>query len=119
MGLFPGRFYRASPFPSFDVWDLDTVDNGVTDQLYHELKHPERWDVFIGHFLGVDHVGHKFGPNHPEMARKLAQMNAVLEHVTTNLPDDCVLFAMGDHGMTMTGDHGGDSNDVSVEIMAV
>jgi phosphatidylinositol glycan class O len=27
------------------------------------------------------------------------------------MPDDCVLFVMGDHGMTMSGDHGGDSHD--------
>lgn len=111
MGLFPGRFNRAYPYPSFDVWDLDTVDIGVTKHLYNELNQPHEWDVFIGHFLGVDHVGHKFGPNHPEMTRKLSEMNKVLEHVTSHLPEDCVLFVMGDHGMTMTGDHGGDSHD--------
>ena len=27
------------------------------------------------------------------------------------LDDDTVLFVMGDHGMTRTGDHGGDSED--------
>ena len=27
------------------------------------------------------------------------------------LDDDTVLFVMGDHGMTQTGDHGGDSDD--------
>ena len=111
MGLFPNRFQRAYPYPSFDVWDLDTVDNGVTKHLFNELNHPHHWDVFIGHFLGVDHVGHKYGPNHPEMTRKLSEMNTVIEHVTSHLPEDCVLFVMGDHGMTMTGDHGGDSND--------
>ena len=94
MGLFPGRFNRAYPYPSFDVWDLDTVDTGVTKHLYNELKNPHEWDVFIGHFLGVDHVGHKFGPNHPEMKRKLSEMNKVLEHVTSYLPEDCVLFVM-------------------------
>ena len=83
----------------------------MTKHLLNELEHPHKWDVFIGHFLGVDHVGHKYGPNHPEMARKLSEMNTVLEHVTSHLPEDCVLFVMGDHGMTMTGDHGGDSND--------
>ena len=111
MGLFPNRFQRAYPYPSFDVWDLDTVDNGVTKHLMNELDHPQDWDVFIGHFLGVDHVGHKYGPNHPEMTRKLSEMNSILEHVASHLPDDCVLFVMGDHGMTMTGDHGGDSHD--------
>ena len=29
MQLFPAQFAAASPFPSFNVQDLDTVDNGV------------------------------------------------------------------------------------------
>ena len=40
-----------------------------------------------------------------------AQVNEVVRHVSRSLPADCVLFVMGDHGMTMTGDHGGDSRD--------
>jgi len=36
------------------------------------------WDVLIAHFLGVDHCGHKHGPDHPEMAKKLTQMNEML-----------------------------------------
>lgn len=31
--------------------------------------------------------------------------------VMETLDDDTVLFVMGDHGMTRTGDHGGDSDD--------
>ena len=27
------------------------------------------------------------------------------------MDEDTILFVMGDHGMTRTGDHGGDSND--------
>ena len=34
MSLFPNRFTRAYPYPSFDVWDLDTVDRGVEKHLY-------------------------------------------------------------------------------------
>ena len=33
MDLFPNRFAEEYPFPSFDVWDLDTVDNGVFQTL--------------------------------------------------------------------------------------
>ena len=77
-----GRFTRSYPYPSFDVWDLDTVDRGVSKHLYQELDSPQDWDVFIGHYLGVDHAGHKFGPNHPEMARKLDEMNDVIATVS-------------------------------------
>lgn len=37
------------------------------------------WDVLIAHFLGVDHCGHKHGPHHPEMAKKLSQMDQVIQ----------------------------------------
>ena len=70
--------------------------------------------IFKYHLLkcsitGVDHAGHKFGPDHPEMSRKLAEMNTVIGEVIRGLPPDTVLFVFGDHGMTSQGDHGGDS----------
>ena len=77
--LFPDSFHKSFPFPSFNVMDLHTVDNGVIAHLVSELKAND-WDVLIGHFLGVDHCGHKFGPNHPEMASKLTQMDYVLRY---------------------------------------
>lgn len=36
------------------------------------------WDVLVTHFLGVDHCGHRFGPDHPAMADKLTQMDGVI-----------------------------------------
>ena len=65
---------------------------------FQELAQPHNWDIFIGHFLGVDHAGHKFGPNHSEMRRKLTEMNKVIKKTVEMMPDDCVLFVMGDHG---------------------
>lgn len=77
LSLFPNRFHREYPFPSFNVQDLDTVDNGVLEHLVPELRRHD-WDVLIAHFLGVDHCGHRYGPNHPEMTRKLEQMDQML-----------------------------------------
>ena len=111
MGLFPDRFNASFPFPSFDVWDLDTVDKGVNSKIYDMVKESDKWDVLIGHYLGVDHAGHKFGPRHPEMARKLSETDATIAKLAEMLPSDCVMFVMGDHGMTTSGDHGGDSPD--------
>ncbi|KAK6179351.1 hypothetical protein SNE40_011734 [Patella caerulea] len=110
LGLYPGRFFKKFPFPSFNVKDLHTVDNGILKHLLPELKLKD-WDVFIAHFLGVDHCGHRFGPNHPAMSEKLLQMNSMIRNVTKVLDKDTVLFVFGDHGMTRTGDHGGDSTD--------
>ncbi|KAJ3358884.1 hypothetical protein GGF32_009895 [Allomyces javanicus] len=108
MGLFPRYLAHAWPFPSFDVWDLHTVDNGVIAHLYDELA-KDNWHVLVGHFLGVDHVGHRYKPAHPTMPVKLRQLNGVLVKLTEELPDDTVLIVLGDHGMDAKGDHGGDS----------
>jgi phosphatidylinositol glycan class O len=58
--LYPQSFYRYYPFPSFNVKDLHTVDNGILEHLVPEIK-KEDWDIIIAHFLGVDHVGHRYG----------------------------------------------------------
>ncbi|NWZ30721.1 PIGO transferase, partial [Asarcornis scutulata] len=107
-GLFPNKFFRSYFFPSFNVKDLHTVDNGILQHLYPTVDSGE-WDLLIAHFLGVDHCGHKHGPDHPEMAKKLTQMNEMLRSLVEHLGNDTLLLVAGDHGMTETGDHGGDS----------
>lgn len=77
-GLYPKRFARRFPFPSFDVWDLDTVDEGVRQTIYSEINNTD-WSLLIGHLLGVDHCGHHYGPNHPEMTRKLSETNDLIQ----------------------------------------
>lgn len=105
MDLFPPGspgVIQAFPFPSFDVSDLDTVDWGVREHLGRLLgvdlvNHSEpqqlattippepAWDVLVGHMLGVDHAGHTFGPGHPEMARKLDELDLVVDRLAARL----------------------------------
>ncbi|CAH2351546.1 GPI ethanolamine phosphate transferase 3 [[Candida] railenensis] len=101
------------PFDSLNVWDLHTVDNGVIDNMMPllEKKRQPEWDVLIGHFLGVDHVGHRYGPDHNAMKPKLSQMDDVIRQVIEKLDSNTLLCVMGDHGMDSTGNHGGDSKD--------
>ncbi|XP_061658133.1 GPI ethanolamine phosphate transferase 3 isoform X2 [Syngnathoides biaculeatus] len=106
--LFPKKFYRSLPFPSFNLKDLHTVDNGILQNLYTTMVGDD-WDVLVAHFLGVDHCGHTFGPDHPAMADKLIQMDGVVRSVIEHVQNDTLLVVMGDHGMTDTGDHGGES----------
>ncbi|XP_023226180.1 GPI ethanolamine phosphate transferase 3-like isoform X1 [Centruroides sculpturatus] len=108
--LYPGKFLRSYAFPSFNVKDLHTVDNGIIQHLLPEMEKTD-WNVIISHFLGVDHCGHRYGPSHPEMSNKLYQMDTVIRDVIQNMKNDTILFVFGDHGMTRTGDHGGDSED--------
>lgn len=105
---------QSIPYESLNVWDLHTVDNGViqffNDNLINEPKN-HQWDVLIGHMLGVDHVGHKYGPNHHTMREKQQQVNNFIQDIINALDDDTLLVVMGDHGMDHTGNHGGDSID--------
>ncbi|KAK9240582.1 hypothetical protein V1525DRAFT_395389 [Lipomyces kononenkoae] len=99
------------PYESFNVWDLHTVDAGVTSHLWPLLQRRDDWDILIAHYLGVDHAGHRFGPNTPQMKEKLLEMEAVLKSVVNAIKDDdeTLLVVLGDHGMDEKGDHGGDS----------
>lgn len=78
MQLYQNVFSRKWPFPSLNVKDLHTVDNGVIEHLIPEIERDD-WDIIIAHFLGVDHCGHRFGPYHPAIGEKLKQMNDVIE----------------------------------------
>ncbi|KAJ7577536.1 hypothetical protein C8J56DRAFT_971013 [Mycena floridula] len=111
ISVFPDAFEKNMTFPydSFDVEDLHTVDEGVISHLFPLLEDRTKpFDFLVGHFLGVDHVGHRVGPDHPSMKAKLEQMNAVLTRVVELLDDDTLLVVLGDHGMDRSGDHGGD-----------
>lgn len=113
--LFPGYFESniSRAYDSFNVWDLHTVDNGVLEHIF-PLMTPDRkgeWDLVIGHLLGVDHAGHRYGPAHTAMTAKLRQMDSFIRDLTATIDDDTVLIVMGDHGMDPKGDHGGESED--------
>lgn len=102
-------------FDSFNVEDLHTVDEGVIANFFPILANDNKttaneWDVFILHFLGVDHVGHRVGPSSSVMSRKLQQMNEFLKDTVERMDDDTLLVVLGDHGMDSKGDHGGDGN---------
>ncbi|UYV73533.1 PIGO [Cordylochernes scorpioides] len=123
--LFPNKFHRQYFYPSFNVKDLDTVDAGIASHLGTELESRD-WELLVAHFLGVDHCGHTFGPAHPAMARKLGQLDQLIrsvfytgfwcdvcgrDEVVPRLQPDTLLAVLSDHGMTSTGDHGGESPD--------
>lgn len=78
--LYPRRFKRSYAYPSFDIFDLDTVDLKIEKHLPKEMQRKD-WQVLIAHFLGVDHCGHKYGPRHEEMSRKLIEMNDVIRYI--------------------------------------
>lgn len=104
---------QSKPYDSLNVWDLHTVDNGVIEHLLPQLEadQKDKWDVLVGHLLGVDHCGHRYGPDHFAMKEKQLQMNKFLSDIIETLDEDTLLVVFGDHGMDRTGNHGGDSQD--------
>lgn len=105
-------------YDSFNVEDLDTVDRGVESKLlpFLQTHHPDRvagvhdsWRLLVGHTLGVDHVGHRFGASHPKMKLKLQEMQDLLRNITDAVDQETLVVVMGDHGMDERGDHGGDA----------
>jgi len=78
LGLYPDMLTRPVDDPSQNGKDLDTVDNGVMEKLGPELGRHDA-EFVIGHMLGVDHVGHTYGPSHWTMGKKLAQVNEYIE----------------------------------------
>lgn len=127
LDLFPNSLDEAYPYPSFNTRDLDTVDNGclhhipellaklrtrnsnATTSGSQQQKEEEALEIMIVHFLGVDHVGHTYGPHNEHMDAKLRQMDdaltELLEHLDRQQESCSVAFIFGDHGMTEDGKH--------------
>jgi phosphatidylinositol glycan class O len=107
--LFGKYFAAANPYDSLNVWDLYTVDNGVKEHLLPAYK-SGNYRMSIGHTLGVDHAGHRYGPDSPKMTEKLQEMDEYIREIIDSLDDDTLLIVFGDHGMDSKGDHGGESD---------
>ncbi|KAJ9468475.1 GPI ethanolamine phosphate transferase 2 [Diplonema papillatum] len=109
---------RSDPVLSFFVSDFTEVDDNVTRHVDNELSQPCDWHVLILHYLGIDHIGHYLGADAPEMLRKEAEMDAIIERIHAKLPSDAILVVASDHGMTSRGNHGGSSTDEVDSVVA-
>jgi ethanolaminephosphotransferase len=87
------------------------VDNNVTRHVPQELRAND-WNAMIMHYLGLDHIGHKAGPQSPNMVPKQREMDGIVKEIyeaMTTMPhlDSTLLVLCGDHGMNEGGNHGG------------
>ncbi|RHZ49410.1 major facilitator super transporter protein [Aspergillus turcosus] len=111
--LFPGVFNRSDGTTSFFVSDFTEVDHNVTRHIPRELSEHD-WSAFIMHFLGLDHIGHKAGPNSRHMMPKQREMDSIVAQIYAAIEEQehlqSTLFVLcGDHGMNDAGNHGGSS----------
>ena len=66
----------------------------------------------IIHYLGLDHIGHKTGPNGPNMLPKQREMDGIVRQIYEAMEKEehhknTLLVLAGDHGMNAGGNHGG------------
>ncbi|KHJ76942.1 hypothetical protein OESDEN_23438 [Oesophagostomum dentatum] len=78
-------FTQTYPYDSFDINDLNTVDAAVKELLRDEMTSHSPADLIVAHVLGVDHCGHKYGPNHIQMSVQLRKVFSP-GHVLPPLP---------------------------------
>lgn len=117
--LFPGMFEKTDGTQSFFVSDFTEVDNNVTRHIDSELASPTDWDVLILHYLGLDHIGHKGGPDSVFMPTKQKEMDDIVKKIYQQVNDDTLVVLLGDHGMNEAGNHGGSSHGETSAAMAL
>jgi phosphatidylinositol glycan class O len=93
----------------------DTNYYTASTSAVQQLSEKDYFELIVVHFLGVDHVGHTYGPNNIHMIEKLSQMDEALTEILKRIDsavNTCeVAFILGDHGMTKDGNHGGGTED--------
>ncbi|KAF7996903.1 hypothetical protein HCN44_002549 [Aphidius gifuensis] len=111
--LFPNIFHRHDGTTSFFVTDFTEVDDNVTRQIDKELYDNNDWSIMILHYLGLDHIGHVFGPHHNLITQKLHEMDNIIYKLNNKINQfndnniSSLLIVCGDHGMKDSGGHGG------------
>ncbi|KAL8453901.1 hypothetical protein Emed_000612 [Eimeria media] len=113
---------RTHPFPSLNIYDLHTVDDGVKAEMPKEFAKSD-WSFLVGHALGVDHVGHGDVLDSEFMWKKLLEVNEMLKNTIKMILKEredtdaaatraqTLFLFFGDHGMTEAGAHGGGSSE--------
>jgi len=99
-------WWRAHPSPSFNVKDIHTVDREILahllpalDAMGQRYRSPnsssspgndtdDQWDLLIAHFLGVDHIGHRFSAHSPLMGAKLTLMDDTVRRAVAAVDRD-------------------------------
>lgn len=83
----------------------------MTRHVPEELGRDD-WNAMVMHYLGLDHIGHKTGPNGPSMLPKQKEMDGIVQQIyeameTMEHHANTLLVLAGDHGMNAGGNHGG------------
>jgi len=91
------------------VRELDLNDDKAAHNIFDDLDSGSDFNLIVTHLIGLDHAGHTYGARHPELERKLLDVEAIVEKIIAKMDDETTLLVFGDHGMTQGGSHGGSS----------
>ncbi|KAK4884962.1 hypothetical protein RN001_001233 [Aquatica leii] len=120
VNLYPNMFERYEGVSSFFVNDYTEVDNNVTRNVEKELNNND-WDLMLLHYLGLDHIGHVYGPFSHLVENKLLEMDNIVKTIyqkTQSHEKKTLIFVTGDHGMKDSGGHGGTTlEETSVPLL--
>ncbi|XP_060524725.1 GPI ethanolamine phosphate transferase 2 isoform X2 [Cylas formicarius] len=113
-------FIRSEGTSSFYVWDFTEVDDNITKNVNIELNRKD-WNIMILHYLGLDHMGHVYGPYSSRIPLKLEEMDKIIHKIFKNtLDDNTLLVVTGDHGMKDSGGHGGSTvSEVTTPLVSL
>jgi predicted AlkP superfamily pyrophosphatase or phosphodiesterase len=95
-------------FETFDP--AVTMDAEAARMLsWLDLPADRRPRLILGYFYPVDHAGHQFGPQSPEVARTLGEADAAIGRLVEGLKAKGLfgrtnIIVVADHGMTETSD---------------
>jgi hypothetical protein len=100
---------------TFDVYDLETCDRVVYDNLPTYLNrkdNPSDIDFIVTHLLGIDHVGHSTSSlTSPMMEVKIKEFSKFIAGMFEESQKETMFIVTGDHGMRPDGNHGGTSTE--------
>jgi hypothetical protein len=68
-------------------------------------------DVAVYHFATPDHMAHGFGIASPVYEAYIASFDALLATFLSGFSSDTTVIVLGDHGATMSGIHGSDTEE--------
>ena len=85
------------------------MDGKVQQNIFDELDNNSDFTLLMGHLLGVDNAGHTYNSFTKEIERKLLDTEQIIKTVVEKMDDKTTLVVLGDHGMSIDGNHGGAS----------
>jgi len=117
LNYFPQHLISETHVEAFDIRN-DHVDDVTHHYIKKKIRNKD-FDFLLAHLLRIDHMGHAYGLTSQAIPDAIADVDKLIIEIITMIDDDTMLIFGGDHGMTVGGNHGGDSlQETNMAIVA-